>query len=52
MQQTYIGIHTMKIVNVELSQVVFDKLVDMAKKNKRSIRAEVAIIIEAKVNKK
>ena len=42
----------MKIVNVELSDEVFDKLAVLAKKNKRSIRAEVAVIVETKVNRK
>ena len=42
----------MKIVNIEITQEVFDKLAELAKKNKRSIRAECAVIIETKVNRK
>ena len=39
----------MKIVNVELTTEVFDKLKILAEKNRRSRRAEIAIIVEDKV---
>ena len=41
-----------KIVNISITQNVFDKVSILAKKNKRSVRAEIAIIVETKVNRK